>query len=522
MSELAQTDLIALKQDIQLIKEQLFCTTNTNNLIRTMECNQLENFDASTFEYYNCTVEYLKRCKNDYNMRFDLFRRLTNRNLGFQCVKYLIDCYNEGNTSWDEHFNFDCRHDLSPIQILCKYGDFEMAKYVLDKWIEQKLNSQGEISDLEKYNLIQIICSNYNGFNLGKTQCKILCYLLDIYNSYNLNLGNRTNDSNTNSLIMLIEQERFCYDHKTISKHVLDIFVRRGMYTDLMYANTDGETLLDILCREKKWNSAHHVFDVLIENNIPLTTEHQKCWIPINKILLSAPFEFVSRVLNVLIDNKYDLLTIDDKSSYAPLHIICMNEELKPDEHLSILKIWIKNGLSVETISENGKKPIHYIIERFHNSLSYCIDTQKRKFCSSMKKILDIWIENKFDLNCEMDDGIKPIHMIFHTENPEIIKYAFKIYDENNLDFYCESMLGTDAFSFVYKHFKYDISKKILYTYAKKNGYLLTICMMIKHAINIFNLNTLFFNGYVLLFCLGFLFGIRLNFEYNCMFCSKI
>lgn len=480
MTEIMITGTTTLEQDIEIIKNQLLHITDI--LTQTEKHEQLKDFDKDSFSYYNYGIGYLKECKNTWVMRFELFKLLKDKKLDFQCVKYLIDCYNSEEMKqsyWEEQFNLgECT--LTPVHIICKYGNFQIIKYVLDN-IKLGIDIEREIShNNNKYNLMQILCIERKYFR--EDTDKILCCMLDIYDSHNLNFECKTHDKHAQSLIALIGGNY--YLSTDTFKYALDIWNRRGLFSEMVYIDGNKNTLLHILCDGNKWKEIRYVYDILVERNIDFANTNKYI---LGVIFSRAPYELIIHVLEVMIDKKIVLEGVICTHGLTILQCACLNCRLDTNEFMNILNTWIDNGLNVEIPSENiqEKKLIHYIIERFG------------KDHLVMKKILDIWINKGFDLDCTMKDGVKPIHSICSYGCIETIKYTFNAYANNNLDFSCGTKYGSNTLCCLSSHItKNNLFSNVLNVFARKYGYLRTMCIVINQGIGIKHLFGLFWDGF--------------------------
>lgn len=133
-------------------------------------------FSGYAFQCY-WSVEYLRLCNLDYRSLEILFNMC--EKLDFSCIKYILDCYDEGKYDWNENY-IDERtfSNKQPIHFICTYGSEQAMLYVLNLYMKNNLSL--DCTDDNKMQPIHFICSN------GSWQT--IKYILDIYVEKNFDI----------------------------------------------------------------------------------------------------------------------------------------------------------------------------------------------------------------------------------------------------------------------------------------------------------------------------------------------
>lgn len=168
------------------------------------------------------SVEYLAMCNLDFNAIFELMNMC--EELNSSCVKYLINCYINGQFDWYEKF-YDLRNHMygDLIYFICRHARTEIVIYILKIYDENNLGVN-RISN--GYTLIYILCQKGNTAEIN--------YMLDIYVKKNLDLEMSVN-GRVNPLMDL------CYHGKPQTiKRIFDIYIEKKLNLNCVIYNGLG------------------------------------------------------------------------------------------------------------------------------------------------------------------------------------------------------------------------------------------------------------------------------------------
>lgn len=127
-----------------------------NNLCKSViEHNvQKQTFNFTNF-YRNPTLDYLEKCNLNWNVMDSLLN--TWYKLNFSCVKYLISHWNNGLYVWGTYFIDRHTHNRKMlIHFVCKYGCTQSVEYILNIYIEKKLDLGVETDN--GWSLFSLLC----------------------------------------------------------------------------------------------------------------------------------------------------------------------------------------------------------------------------------------------------------------------------------------------------------------------------------------------------------------------------
>lgn len=165
-----ETEVNDLKKQLERANDKIEQLSKNNDV--TAQHFVPKTVVKSAFDYnvfcLNKTVEYLKAYKLTHD---DLSKLLNNiKSLDFSCVKYLIDCYDQGIYDRNEKF-VHSDLELLPIHYICQNGTPEAVFHLLDVYVKNNWDLECETSN--KWKPIHFICRYQNS--------ELVSRILDIY-----------------------------------------------------------------------------------------------------------------------------------------------------------------------------------------------------------------------------------------------------------------------------------------------------------------------------------------------------
>lgn len=285
------TQIHTLKNEICILKHELDVTRAQNtmlmNKISEYEKMKLVNpiiFNEKDFERFP-TVNYLAMCDLDEQAINTLFNML--HILDFSCVKYLIDCWDNGMYKWDRMFTDRktgyCR---ALIHSVCSRGCERSIMYILNIYMKKDLD-------------LRIVTS------VGLTPLHILCY----------------------------------HDHSKIIHYVLDIYVERGWDLECV-ANNNGRTILMSMHNCSSVQLVKRVVNIYIERNYDLervtTNKGPNC---LHILCENGTMPIVKFIIDVFVKKKLRL----NNSAYRTLDAIIRSNSRLNNKNVNILCMYLKS-----------------------------------------------------------------------------------------------------------------------------------------------------------------------------------
>lgn len=252
--------------------------------------NKKIKFCKDTF-LSNPTVEYLSMCDLDNDAMHVIIKECRIPNIS--CVKYLIDCWDQGMRDWNETFvTSDGKVNL--FLHLCKNGHKETVEYILDIYIRNNF-------DLE--------CKSSTGYT---------------------------------PLFYMCMNKSKCY---SAINRLLDIYIERNL--DFTYETPKGCALLNVVCRYCGETLIERVLDICIEKGIDLQHKSNDGWTPLHTLCSCGPLYSIKRVAYLYHERNYDL-NCKTKNGFNFLQIVCRFNTMRPIKFM--IDFYVEKALDLNCV----------------------------------------------------------------------------------------------------------------------------------------------------------------------------
>lgn len=224
--------------------------------IKRMHLFVLEEFQTMK------TVEYLKSSIIGFEERDILFNNFdelfgTSTGTGTECLKYLIDMYEEREFCWNEKILEKSTGIIAePIHYIVRSSSYQTIRYLVELFIGKKLSLETETS--EGYRIIHLVCASGD----------------------------------------------YC-----TTKYLVEIFIELGL--DLECETKHGWKPIHFVCRYGCSKTIRYIFDIWLKHNFDLEciTKSNEKLKPLNLISKYASPETFSYVMNIY-KRKYNSKTM--------------------------------------------------------------------------------------------------------------------------------------------------------------------------------------------------------------------
>ncbi|XP_062610995.1 uncharacterized protein LOC134272844 [Saccostrea cucullata] len=325
---------------------------------------------------------------------------------------------------------------VSPLLVASLYGHCSLVCYLLQLGASVNYQNQDGISPLHaacqsrQLEVIKILISNEARVNLrdedGETPLSLSCTndFVEIVAQLLCN-GAEINLQDSQGLTPL---------HKSIMEgHVRTVQFLIESECDINIISNTGDTPLSLACL----NGDCDILKLLIKKGInshQLQDGMQKACIKGNKDIISILLEYGAEInaksmrgfsaLHISCANDNSdlvaylfsngaLANISSDNKQTPLHFAAKNLS---DNCLSIL---LKNGADINVIDDKGRTAFHYALEATCSEKNHQSDQIVLK---KLKRITDIFIENKMDLKTTDLNGRSLLHIACSGFFPEIVQ----------------------------------------------------------------------------------------------------
>jgi len=143
-----------------------------------------------------------------------------------------------------------------------------------------------------------------------------------------------------------------------------------------------------------------------------------------------------------------------NKKGMRLIHLICRYSTSEMIKY--IIDIYLKEGHDIQCETRDKWKPIHFICRYSTPEM--------------IKYIINIYIQKGYNIQCQTKEKYKPIHFICRYSTPEMIKYIIDIYIKKRYNLYCETIDGWQLIHLICKYSTPEMIKYIINIYQKK-GY---------------------------------------------------
>lgn len=211
--------------------------------------------------------------------------------------------------------------------------------------------------------------------NISEKNFKQLIEVIDLFIDKDVNILNIQNDLGETALHIAADQ--------TIDPNIIEYLLTKNVNTNIL--NTDGDTALDYLINKFNY------------------------W----------KIEIVKKIINLFINKNYKF-NLKNHSGNTILH-----KMLKKSLNFDIIQYLIEKGADSNIKNNNNDSVLHILIN-FEDADEYS-DKYGEKFINEVKKLMNLFINNKCDINNQNNQGETALHQAVQMEiDKEIINYLLK------------------------------------------------------------------------------------------------